>query len=134
MTFLGLQMIIFGHFSRFLASFKISFFSLQHPIYKSLFYLLHIRILSVKKRSLKIVRSINPNLFKNRKQRCLRTLSFLAPCLYEIVVFPPPKLPPQYCMTEQQSQGEFISSHTLLSIFPKLPSLPSSMFSRWTVT
>ena len=31
MTFLGLKMIIFGHFSRFLASFKISFSSLQHP-------------------------------------------------------------------------------------------------------
>ena len=27
-------MIIFGHFSRFLASFKISFSSLQHPTYK----------------------------------------------------------------------------------------------------
>ena len=35
MTFLGLKMIIFGHFSRFLASFKISFSSLQHPTYKS---------------------------------------------------------------------------------------------------
>ena len=34
MTFLGLKMIIFGHFSRFLASFKISFSSLQHPNYK----------------------------------------------------------------------------------------------------
>ena len=33
MTFLGLKMIIFGHFSRFLASFKISFTSLQHPKY-----------------------------------------------------------------------------------------------------
>ena len=33
MTFLGLKMIIFGHFSRFLASFKISFSSLQHLIY-----------------------------------------------------------------------------------------------------
>ena len=33
MTFLGLKMIIFGHFSRFLASFKISFSSLQHPNY-----------------------------------------------------------------------------------------------------
>ena len=31
MTFLGLKMIIFGYFSRFLASFKISFSSLQHP-------------------------------------------------------------------------------------------------------
>ena len=31
MTFLGLKMIIFGHFSPFLASFKISFSSLQHP-------------------------------------------------------------------------------------------------------
>ena len=31
MTLLGLKMIIFGHFSRFLASFKISFTSLQHP-------------------------------------------------------------------------------------------------------
>ena len=29
-------MIIFGHFSRFLASFKISFSSLQNPNYKSL--------------------------------------------------------------------------------------------------
>ena len=33
MTFLGLKMIIFGHFSRFLAFFKISFSSLQHPSY-----------------------------------------------------------------------------------------------------
>ena len=33
MTFLGLKMIIFGHFSSFLASFKISFSSLQHPNY-----------------------------------------------------------------------------------------------------
>ena len=32
MTFLGLKMIIFGLFSRFLASFKIAFSSLQHPI------------------------------------------------------------------------------------------------------
>ena len=32
-TFLGLKMIIFGHFSSFLASFKISFSSLQHPNY-----------------------------------------------------------------------------------------------------
>ena len=31
MTFLGLKMILFGHFSRLLASFKISFSSLQHP-------------------------------------------------------------------------------------------------------
>jgi len=31
MTFLGLKMIICGHFSRFLASFKFSFSSLQHP-------------------------------------------------------------------------------------------------------
>ena len=31
MTFLGLKMIIFGHFSRFLASFNISSSSLQHP-------------------------------------------------------------------------------------------------------
>ena len=35
MTFLSLKMIIFGNFSRFLASFKISFPSLQHPTYKS---------------------------------------------------------------------------------------------------
>ena len=33
MIFVGLKMIIFGHFSRFLASFKISFSSLQHPIH-----------------------------------------------------------------------------------------------------
>ena len=33
MIFFGLKMIIFGHFSRFLAFFKISFSSLQHPIY-----------------------------------------------------------------------------------------------------
>ena len=39
MTILGLKMIIFGHFSRFLASFKISFSSLQHPTYKSDFWL-----------------------------------------------------------------------------------------------
>ena len=31
MTFLSLKMIIFDHFSRILASFKISYFSLQHP-------------------------------------------------------------------------------------------------------
>ena len=31
MTYMGLKMIIFGLFSRFLASFKISFSSLQHP-------------------------------------------------------------------------------------------------------
>ena len=30
---LSLKIIIFGHFSRFLASYKISFSSLQHPIY-----------------------------------------------------------------------------------------------------
>ena len=35
MTFLGLKMIIFGHFSRFLVSFKISFSSLQHPTYNT---------------------------------------------------------------------------------------------------
>ena len=33
MRFLGLKMIIFGHFSRFLAFFKISFSSLQHLNY-----------------------------------------------------------------------------------------------------
>ena len=33
---LGIKMIIFGHFSRFLASFKISFSSLQHPTYNTL--------------------------------------------------------------------------------------------------
>ena len=33
MTFLGLKMIIFGHFSTFLGFFKISFSSLQHPSY-----------------------------------------------------------------------------------------------------
>jgi len=33
MTFLGLKIIIFGHFARFLASFKISCSSLQHPSY-----------------------------------------------------------------------------------------------------
>ena len=33
---LGLKMIIFGHFSRFLAFFKISFYSLQHPNYNEL--------------------------------------------------------------------------------------------------
>ena len=38
MIFLGLQIIIFGHFSRFLASFKISFSSLQHPTHNT-FYL-----------------------------------------------------------------------------------------------
>ena len=32
-------MIIFGHFSRFLASFKISFSSLQHPIHSLYFYI-----------------------------------------------------------------------------------------------
>ena len=36
MTFLGLKMIIFGHFSRFLGSFEISFSSLQHPRQKLL--------------------------------------------------------------------------------------------------
>ena len=35
MTFCGLKKIIFGHFSRFLAFFKISFFSLQHPNYNT---------------------------------------------------------------------------------------------------
>ena len=35
MTFLGLKMIIFGHFSPFLASFKISFSSLQQPSYET---------------------------------------------------------------------------------------------------
>ena len=35
-AFLGLKMIIFGHFSRFLAAFKISFSSLQHPNYDEL--------------------------------------------------------------------------------------------------
>ena len=35
MTFLGLKIIIFGHFSRFLAFFKISFSSLQHPNHSS---------------------------------------------------------------------------------------------------
>ena len=41
MTFLGLKMIIFDHFSRFLASFHISFSSLQHPIYDSMSHKLH---------------------------------------------------------------------------------------------
>ena len=36
MPFLGLKMIIFGHFSRFLAAFKFSFSSLQHPSYNIL--------------------------------------------------------------------------------------------------
>ena len=35
MTFLGLKMIIFQNFSKFLASFKISFSSLQHPSYNA---------------------------------------------------------------------------------------------------
>ena len=34
MTFFALKMIIFGHFSRFLAFFKLSFSSLQHPNYE----------------------------------------------------------------------------------------------------
>ena len=34
MTFLGLKMTFFGHFSGFLACFKISFSILQHPSYK----------------------------------------------------------------------------------------------------
>ena len=44
MTFLDLKMIIFGHFSRFLAPFKISFLSLQHPTYVSCYIctILHI--------------------------------------------------------------------------------------------
>ena len=39
--FLGLKMIIFGHFLRFLVSFKISFSSLQHPSYIQVFFKLY---------------------------------------------------------------------------------------------
>ena len=35
MIFLGLKITIFGHFSRFLASFAIPFSSLQHPKYNA---------------------------------------------------------------------------------------------------
>ena len=39
MTFFGLKMIIFGHFSRFLASLKIYFSSLHNPIYNTCMYI-----------------------------------------------------------------------------------------------
>ena len=55
MTFLCLKMIIFGHFSRFLASFKISFSSLQHPN--------HI-ILSIKKLNTVCYKSVTIRNFK----------------------------------------------------------------------
>ena len=43
MTFLGLKMIIFGHFSRFLSSVKISFSSLHNPSHSLMSYLLLLR-------------------------------------------------------------------------------------------